>query len=93
MSVAPDHSDRIVTLSLHVGRIDIFWHFLDFKDLSAVDLIHAKGTLTHETKVVRVNGLLEHDLPLRSRFLACILVLLNQNFAFDGVVSGLHPLQ
>ena len=93
MSVAPNHSEGIVTLSLHVGWIDVFWHFLDLEDLSAVDLIDATSALTLNAKVMWVDSLFECYFPLRGSLRAFVQMLLDQNFAFDRIVSSFQPLQ
>lgn len=62
MTIAPHNGDSIVSFALHVGWIDILWHFIYLKDLTSVNLIDATGASALDSKFVWVDSLSQSHL-------------------------------
>ena len=91
MTVAPDHSNSVVALSLHICGVNIFRHFVKLEDLSTVDFIDAASTTTLHSEFERVDLLTEAGLTSCGCGIVGVEVLFNYNFAFNRVVLDLQP--
>ena len=66
MSVAPNHSDCVVTFLLYISRMNVLGHLINFKNLSSVDLVYTTSASTLYPELIRVNLL--YDFPLVTEY-------------------------
>ncbi len=89
MAITPDYSHSIVSFPLHVSRVNIFWHFVDLQDLSAIDLVNAGSASTFDSKFVGIDCFTDLGFLSTCRILALVQVFLDQDLALYWIILGL----
>ena len=94
MTIAPDNSDGIVALPLHICRVNVLGYLVHLQNLTSVDLIDACSASALDAQLIWINRL-HHSLGLRTccATIFATQVLFNENFGLNWVVASLKSLE